>query len=126
MHTEGRAHPDAHPGMPCACLAGEPRHVPQRVPAGREEVRHHHDLARSLGDARVDCRGQARRREREMCRRDALPAQAPPERGRDGRELGVRGTFAAAVIDEDHGPHTVVATGFASDLAEPDGTNGHQ
>jgi len=90
--------------MPGARCAGEPRYVVLCVAAGREEVRHHHDLSRTLGDAGVDRSGQARRGDREVRRCDALPSELPGERARYGGELGVRRALAAAVIDQDHGP----------------------
>jgi hypothetical protein len=90
--------------MPGARFAGEPRYVVPGVTAGCEEIRHHHDLARTLGDAGSDRLGQARCSDREVRCSDASPGQPPSERGRDACELGVRGVLAAAVIDQDHGP----------------------
>jgi hypothetical protein len=103
VHAERRRDAHAHAGMARARLARELRHVAQRVAAGREEVGHHHDLARARRDAGVDRFGQARAREREVRNADGATGQAALERGRDGSELAIRGALAAAVIDEQHG-----------------------
>jgi hypothetical protein len=103
VQAERRRHANAHAGMARARRARELRHVAQRVAAGREEVGHHHDLARARGDAGVDRFGQARAREREMRGADGAAGQAAAERGRDGGELSVRRALAAAVVDEQHG-----------------------
>jgi hypothetical protein len=103
VHAERCGYAHAHAGVAPLRLAREPRYVAQRVTPRREEVRHHHDLARARFDAGVDRLGQARARHREVRRRDAPAGQTPLERGGHGGELPVRGALAAAVVDEQHG-----------------------
>jgi hypothetical protein len=103
MHAERGGHAHAHVGVAGARLARELRHIAQRVAAGREEVRHHHHLARACRDAGVDRLGHGRALDGEVRRHHPPAGQAARERGRDGRELSVRGALAAAVIDEHHG-----------------------
>ena len=92
------------PGCRARAARGEARDVACRVAAGREEVGHHHDLARAGGDAACDRVGRAGQRESRGARsRSCRPGRRARERRSDGGELPVRRALAAAVIDEDDG-----------------------
>jgi len=103
MEPERGRDAHAHARVPAGRAACEARHVAAGVAAGREEVRHHDDLARTARDARVDRVGDARRHEREVRDGDVASRQPPRKGPGDASELRVRGGLAAAVVDEHHG-----------------------